>query len=135
MLNHLTPRIQSCSKTKVQNSRQQKSLRYNFIYTFPFLSPDIPQNVELIGEGGIGHRQKIRREGRDPLRGMVAGALRERRICGDPKGSDNFGLKRKNFSGKMSIPHQPRNKKFLANTLDKNRLREKKKSENRGCQL
>ena len=63
MLNHLTPRIQSCSKTKVQNSRQQKSLRYNFIYTFPFLSPDIPQNVELIGEGGIGHRQKIRREG------------------------------------------------------------------------
>lgn len=79
MLNHLTPRIQNCSKTKVQNSRQQKSLRYNFIYTFPFLSPDIPQNVELIGEGGIGHRQKIRREGgRDPLRGMVAGALRER---------------------------------------------------------
>ncbi len=68
MLNHLTPRIQSCSKTKVQNSRQQKSLRYNFIYTFPFLSPDIPQNVELIGEGGIGHRQKIRREGGGGIR-------------------------------------------------------------------
>ena len=102
MLNHLTPRIQSCSKTKVQNSRQQKSVRYNFIYTFPFLSPDIPQNVELIGEGGIGHRQKIRREGggRDPLRGMGAGALRERRICSGSRGADNFRLKKKTFQAK-----------------------------------
>lgn len=101
MLNHLTPRIQSCSKTKVQNSRQQKSLRYNFIYTFPFLSPDIPQNVELIGEGGYWPQAENQEGGgRDPLRGMVAGALRERRISGDSKGSDNFGLNEKFFQAK-----------------------------------
>ena len=43
--------------------------------------------------------------------------------------------KTKNFSGKMSIPYQPRNKKFLANTLDQNRLKEKKKSVKRGFQI
>ena len=71
----------------------------------------------------------IRKGGRGvPLRGMVARALRERRISGNSKGSDNFGLKRKYFLGSTQPSYFPKNKKESAYTADQNRPKGERKS-------
>ena len=62
------------------------------------------------------------------MRGMVAGVLRERRISGNSKGSDNFGLKRKYFLGSTPPPYCSKNKKKSAYTADQNRPKGERKS-------